>query len=273
VKEKDMGRVTGKVALVTGAASGIGAEVAGVLAAEGARVVLADINLDGAHTRAAQIRDAGDEAAAVALDLGDEASIAEMIAFTVRHFGALDVLHNNAADTRLSSTRDAPLEQLEPAVWDEIFRVNLRGTMLATKLALPRLRARGGGSIIMTSSGAGHAGAMSHTAYGVAKAALNMLVQYVATQHGKEGIRCNAIAPGLIVTPATADSYARSGVGDIMLAHHLTPRLGRPADIAAMALYLASDESSFVTGQVFNVDGGMFAHAPYTAELSRMPAR
>jgi len=234
---------------------------------------VADINLEGAQQRVASIQAEGGQAAAVRLDLGDEASVAAMIEFTIATFGGLDVLHNNAADTRLSSTRDAPLESLDLAVWDDIFRINLRGTMLATKLALPHLRARGGGSIVMTSSGAGNAGALSHTAYGVSKAALNMLVQYVATQHGKQGIRCNAIAPGLIVTPATAANYASSGIGDIMLAHHLTPRLGTPADIAEMVLFLASDASAFVTGQVLNVDGGMFAHAPYTAELARMPAR
>jgi NAD(P)-dependent dehydrogenase (short-subunit alcohol dehydrogenase family) len=267
-----MGRVSNKVALVTGAASGIGLTTAERLASEGARVVVADIDLDGAQSCVETIRAAGGEASAVRMDLRDETSIEAALQACVHTFGGLDVLHNNAADTRLSSTRDAPLERLDPAVWDEIMQVNLRGTMLVTKLSLPLLRLRGGGSIVMTSSGAGHAGALSHTAYGVGKAALNTLVQYVATQHGKEGIRCNAVAPGLIVTPSTAGTYAASEMGRIMLDHHLTPRLGTPADIAEMVLFLASDASAFVTGQVINVDGGMFAHAPYTAELSRLLA-
>jgi NAD(P)-dependent dehydrogenase (short-subunit alcohol dehydrogenase family) len=265
-----MGRVTGKVAMVTGAASGIGAATAQLLALEGAQVMVADINAEGAQRCVDAIQSAGGTAAAVHMDLRDADSINSAFGACVSSFGGLDVLHNNAANTYLSSTRDGPLEQLDVGVWDELMHVNLRGTMLATKAALPLMRRRGGGSIVMTSSGAGHAGALSYTAYGVGKAALNMLVQYVATQHGKEGIRCNAVAPGLIVTPATAETFAHSDAGRIMLDHHLTPRLGTPADIAEMVLFLASDASAFVTGQVINVDGGMFAHAPYTAELSRL---
>lgn len=264
------GRVAGKVAMVTGSASGIGAETARLLAREGAQVVLADIHLEGAQREAAAIREAGGEAAAVRMDLRDAGSIKAALQACVDTFGGLDVLHNNAADTRLSSTQDGPLETLDVAVWDDLMHANLRGTMLATQGALPLMRQRGGGSIIITSSGSSLAGMTTATAYAVGKAALNCLTQYVATQHGKEGIRCNAISPGLIVTPSTAGTYANSEVGRIMLEHHLTPRLGLPADIAEMVLFLASDAAGFVTGQLFNVDGGLSAHAPFTVDFTRM---
>lgn len=261
-----MNRVRDKVAIVTGAGSGIGAACARALASEGAKVVFADINRANAEQQVAAARAAGYEATAVAADIGDESSIRRMIDFTIEHYGGLDILHNNAADTRLSSTRDAPVEQMDVGVWDDLMRVNLRGTMLACKFAIPHLRARGGGSIINTASGSGHAGMTAHTAYGVSKAGIIMLTKYVATQHGKEGIRCNAISPGLIVTPATAENYAASGVGEMMLRHHLTPRLGKPEDVANAVVFLASDESAFVTGETLMVDGGSLAHQPFYAD-------
>jgi NAD(P)-dependent dehydrogenase (short-subunit alcohol dehydrogenase family) len=265
-----MNRVADKVAIVTGAGSGIGAACALALAAEGAKTIFADINAESAERQSAAARAAGYEACAVAADIGDEMSIRRMFEFALDRYGALDVLHNNAADTRLSSTRDAPVEHVDVGVWDEIMRINLRGTMLACKYAIPHLRARGGGSIINTASGAGHSGMLSHTAYGVSKAGIIMLTEYVATQHGKEGIRCNAVSPGLIVTPATEHSYATSGVGEMMLRHHLTPRLGKPEDIANAVVFLASEESAFVTGETLLIDGGLLAHQPYYADASGM---
>jgi NAD(P)-dependent dehydrogenase (short-subunit alcohol dehydrogenase family) len=192
-----------------------------------------------------------------------------MISFAVERFGGLDILDNNAADTRLSATRDVGVEHTDIQVWDTLMRINLRGTMIACKAAIPRMRARGGGSIINMSSGSGLTGALAPTAYGVSKAGIIMLTQYVATQHGKEGIRCNAIAPGLIVTDA-ASSYASGPFGEMMLRHHLTPRLGTPGDIASAVAFLASDEASFITGQVISVDGGLLAHAPYHADMVKM---
>ena len=264
-----MAKLEGMVAIVTGAASGIGAGCAARLAREGARVVVADISSDGAKAQAARLRADGGEASACVADIGDEASVAAMIGFAVEKYGGLDILVNNAADTKLSSTRDVAVESTDIAVWDGIMRVNLRGTMLCCKHAIPRLRARGGGSIVNMCSGAGLTGALSHSAYGASKAGVASLTQYVATQHGKEGIRCNAIAPGLIVTPATADTYASGGVAEMILAHHLTPRLGTPEDIAATVVFLASRDSAFVTGQVLCVDGGLLAHAPYYADVRR----
>ena len=260
-----MNRVKGKVAIVMGAGSGIGAACAQALAAEGAKVVFADINAQAAE-RQAEIARRCTEAVAIGIDVGSEAQVQRMIEFAVQSFGGLDVLHNNAADTRLSSTRDAPVEEMDTGVWDEIMRVNLRGTMLGCKYAIPHMRARGGGSIINTASGSAHAGMLSSSAYGASKAGIVALTKYVATQYGKVGIRCNAISPGYIVTPATGD--AESPVAAMMLRHHLTKRVGCPEDIAAAVVYLASDETTFVTGQTLMVDGGLLAHQPFYADSS-----
>lgn len=261
------GRVAGKLALVTGAGGGIGSACALALAREGAAVAVADINLEAAQRTAVQVEQAGGRAVALRVDLGDEASVTAMVNDAAQALGGLDILHNNAADTRLSGTRDMPVERVDTTVWDDILRINLRGAMVASRAAIPHLRQRGGGVILNTSSNAALAGALSHSAYSASKAAINSLTQSIATQHGKENIRCNAISPGLIVTPATQESYAASGVGEMMLRHQLSPRFGRPEDIAAAVLFLASDEAAFVTGQILCVDGGSLAHQPYVADL------
>ena len=263
-----MKRLHDKVAVVTGAASGIGLATASRLAREGARVVLADINLDAAQKQADALLGEGLVVAALGVDLGDETSIATLIEGSVALFGGLDVLFNNAAATHLSAHLDAPIQSMDTQVWDDTLRINLRGTMLASKYALAAMLPRGGGSIINTSSGSAQAGALGYSAYAVSKAGIENLTRYIAAQHGKQGIRCNAIAPGLIVTPATAGNYA-GPAGEMMLAHHLTPRLGNADDIASAVLFLASDEAGFITGQVINVDGGLLSHQPYYADEMR----
>lgn len=261
------GRVEGKCALVTGAGGGIGAACALALAREGSAVAVADIDLAAAKRTVAYIEEEGGRAVALQVDLGDEASVTAMVDAAAQALGGLDILHNNAADTKLSGTQDMPVERVDTTVWDDILRINLRGTMIAARAAIPHLRKRGGGVIINTSSNAALAGALSHSAYSASKAAINSLTQNIATQHGKEGIRCNAISPGLIVTAATRDKYVASGAGDIMLRHQLSPRLGQPEDIAAAVVFLASDEAAFITGQVICVDGGSLAHQPYVADF------
>lgn len=259
-------RLKDKVAVVTGAASGIGAETAAVLAREGAAMIVADINLKGAQQHAERLRGQGARALGVHVDLGNDGAIRSMMAAAVSAFGGLDVLVNNAANTYLSSTADGPIETMDFAVWDELMRVNLRGTAVAIQQAIPLLRARGGGAIVNVSAGAARLGAESYTAYGVGKAAIIALTQFTATQHGKEGIRCNAIAPGLVVTPATGANFAEGAFGQMMLRHHLTPRLGTPSDMAHAILWLSCEESAFVTGQCINIDGGLQAHQPYWAD-------
>jgi NAD(P)-dependent dehydrogenase (short-subunit alcohol dehydrogenase family) len=256
----------GKVAVVTGAASGIGRDCAKALARCGAAVAVSDLDFKGAQAVAEEIGADGGDALPVAVDIGDDAQVKSMIDQTVGRFGRLDVIHNNAAATQLASTRDVNVADADPAVWEQTLRINVMGTMLATKFALPHLIAAGAGSIINTSSGAGLVGDIGHTAYGVSKAGINALTQYTAAQYGKAGVRCNAVAPGLIVTPATEDTFA-GPMGEFMLKHHLTPRLGRPADIAALVVFLASDHSAFITGQVLSVDGGLNTHQPQLADV------
>jgi NAD(P)-dependent dehydrogenase (short-subunit alcohol dehydrogenase family) len=259
-----MGRLDGKIAVITGAASGIGKATAERVAAEGARTVLADLNADGAHEVAAKIVAAGGAATAVRAYLGDSGSVRAMIEAAVITYGGLDILHNNAAATHLAATRDLPVSAADPDVWDETMRVNLRGAMVAIQAAVPHMIARGGGSVINTASGSGLTGDLRNPAYGASKAALISLTRYVATEFGKQGVRCNAISPGFIVIP---EKPGRDAVNAVMLRHHLTPRLGRPEDIAALVVFLASDESAFITGQNICADGGLLAHQPFVADF------
>jgi NAD(P)-dependent dehydrogenase (short-subunit alcohol dehydrogenase family) len=143
-------------------------------------------------------------------------------------------------------------------------RVNLRGTLVAIQAAVPHMIARGGGSVINTASGSALAGDLGHPAYGASKSALITLTTYVATEFGKQGVRCNAISPGFILIP---EKPGRDAVTATMLRHTLTPRVGVPDDIAALVVFLASDESAFITGQNISVDGGLRAHQPYVADF------
>jgi NAD(P)-dependent dehydrogenase (short-subunit alcohol dehydrogenase family) len=259
-----MGRLDGKIAIITGAASGIGRATAQRVAAEGARTVVADLDAAGAREVAGKISAAGGLATAVQMDLGDAASVRAMVDSAVAAYGGLDILHNNAAATHLAATKDLPVSAADPDVWDETMRINLRGTMVAIQAAVPHMIARGGGSVINTASGSGLTGDLRNPAYGASKAALVNLSRYVATEFGKQGVRCNAVSPGFI---AIGEKPGREAVHATMLRHALTPRLGRPEDVAAMVVFLASDESAFITGQNVCVDGGMLAHQPYVADF------
>jgi len=261
------GRVAQKVAIVTGAASGIGRITAETLAAEGARVVIADIDAKGGQAVADSIEDLGGEAIAVRVDVGEESEVVSMVEATMDAFGALHVLHNNAAITSPDHQRlDASLLDLDVAVWDETMRIDLRGPMLGCKHAIPRMIESGGGSIINTTSNSALAGDLTLTAYAAAKGGLNTLTLSVATAFGKQGIRCNAVSPAHIESPSLA-TVVPTEVVEMLRAQCLTPRLGRPQDVANLVLYLASDESSFVTGQILRVDGGALSHLAHVAQL------
>jgi NAD(P)-dependent dehydrogenase (short-subunit alcohol dehydrogenase family) len=260
-----MKRLEGKTAIISGTAGGIGAASARRMAMEGAQVVLADINVAGAETVAAEIRAAGGDAIAHNLDLGDEGSIKALIHDALTRYGKLEVLFNNAADTRVTTMQnDAAIEFMDADIWDGIFRINTRGTMLMIKHALPALLASGNASIINTSSGASLRADLFRAAYASSKGAINVLTQYVAAQYGKRGVRCNVVSPGLVVTENTREGQAHNFA--LYEKHHLTPRLGVPEDIAAMATFLASDEGRFITGQIIPVDGGISTHFPHVAE-------
>lgn len=266
------GALDGKVIVATGAGRGIGAAAATLFAEEGATVVVADLNGEAAAEVTDKIVSDGATAIAVAFDLGDEESIERLIRTAVDRHGGIDMLFNNAAATHLAGTRDLPISMCDPAVWDETFRINVKGTMLCMKSAVVSMIERGGGSIINVASGAGLTGDVSNPAYGASKAAIIRMTTYAAVEFGARGVRCNAIAPGLIVTEATADTWAAGPMRDIMERQHLPGRLGRPEDVAGAAVFLASDRSAFITGQVLCVDGGVLAHAPYTPDLADLMA-
>lgn len=262
-----------KVAIVTGAASGIGRATALALAEEGAAVVLADLDGDGAARAAEEIAARRGQAIGVRADMAEEADIRSMVAAAVERFGGLDILHNNAAATSSSMMHgDVDIVSMDVAIWDQAFAVNLRGPMLGCKHAIPEMLKRGGGAIVNTSSASGLAGDLARPAYGTSKGGLNALTQYVATLYGKQGIRCNAVAPGAIETPALLTNLAPEEI-DIYRRSHLTPRMGRPEDIAAAVVFLASPAAAFITGQIVSVDGGLLAHHPAFAELLKRGER
>jgi len=258
-----MGRLDGKVAIVSGSAGGIGRATARKMAAEGALVLVADINGDGADETVAQIRSAGGEATPHVVDLASPDEVAAMIAAAVSTYGGLDVLHNNAAATNLVSN-DRDLLSVTLELWEATIAVNLRSVLLASQHAIPLMLARGGGAIINTSSISAISGDLNYSAYGASKAGINALTLYIATQYGKRGIRCNAVLPGMVLTSVAHDIIESAALQEYTR-QHVAPRLGRPEDIANMVAFLASDEAEWVTGQLIRVDGGLFSHNPTVA--------
>lgn len=264
-----MDRVADKVAIVTGAASGIGQVTAQLLAREGARVVVADLDEDGAQAVAEGIRADGGEALAQRVDVGDEAAVHAMVARAVEAYGAVHILHNNAALTAPGQhALDTGITGMDVATWERSMTVNLRGAMLGCKHAIPAMLAAGGGAIVNMSSNQSLSGDLTQPAYAASKAGVNQLTRTVATQYGRDGIRCNAICPGLIRTGGS-EAAVSPEIFAMIEAHNLVPRTGRPEDIAWTVLFLASDEAAFITGQVLSVDGGQLAHLPHYADLLR----
>lgn len=252
-----MQRLDGKVVLVAGG-GGIGNELARRYAREGARVVLGDIDVEGVGAVAEDIRRAGGEAAATHLDGADEGSIAAAIALATASYGGLDAMHANFANLAVLRD-DADVIGMPLEVLDETLRVNVRGHFLCTRLALPAILARGGGSILYTSSGAAYAAEPTRVAYAMSKSACHALMRHVASRYGAQGVRANCIAPGIIRHERWADwsdEVQAELAANAFNFGYIKSRLGRPDDIAAMGALLLSDEGSFITGQVICVDGG-----------------
>jgi NAD(P)-dependent dehydrogenase (short-subunit alcohol dehydrogenase family) len=254
-------RYLGKVALVTGGAGGIGSEVCRRLAREGAQVVVADIDEPAAEAVAEQIIGAGGDAIAIAVDLADEASVVAMAAAAAKAYGAVDVLDNNAALTAADMlARDGAVADMDIDVWDQMMAVNLRSQLLTCKHLVPQMVARGGGAIVNMSSGAANSGDVIRTAYSVSKSAVNAFTKYLATQYGRQGVRANAIVPGLILTePVRAQIPA--AMLERLSQSLLTTHVGEPADVADLVAFLCSVEARYITGQSIGIDGGMSAHS------------
>lgn len=258
-----MARLKGKVAIITGAAMGIGRATAQRMAREGASVVVADRDLGAAQAVAAAIRERGGNALAVLLDAVDQRSIEALIETTRATCGALHVLVNNVGGT--DSTRDTTVLDMDWSCWDEALALNLTSTAYTCRCAIPLMLQSGGGAIVNTTSMVAIRGDVRPTAYAAAKGGVIAFTRFVATQYGRQGIRCNAIAPGLILTErATPRPQA---VLDIFERQTLAPQHGQPEDIANVALFLASDEARFINGQIIEVDGGLHAHNPTTPDL------
>ena len=251
-------RLAGKVAIVTGAGSGIGRATARLFAREGARVVIADVNGESGEETARLIAEAGGVADAIQTDVSVSADIQRMIAFAVEKHGALNVLMNNAARSRA-----LPVTELSEEDWDLTLANCLKSVYLGAKYAIPHMIAAGGGSIVNTSSVNGIVTNPSFSAYSAAKAGVLGLTRNLALDYGRQGIRVNAICPGFIANDRMEERLAGDPVERrAMLETQVLDRYGKPEDIAWAALFLASDESSYMTGATMVVDGGLTIQSP-----------
>lgn len=264
-----MRKLEGRSALITGAGSGIGLATAKTLADFGARVMLSDVRIEAAEAGAEEIRAAGGEAAGVVCDIGEAAQIEAAVAATVARFGKLDIMHNNAALLRGDAlAADIDILRIPIEIWDEVMTVSLRGTMLGCRYAVGAMLKSGGGSIINTSSMYGMNAFNRMPAYGVSKAAINMLTQHVATAYGRQNIRCNAIAPALIKT-AASEAFIPKALSQLHDDAAALPYSGTAQDMANVVAFLASDDSRYITGEVLRVDGGTTSHLATYADARR----
>ncbi|MFD4176155.1 SDR family NAD(P)-dependent oxidoreductase [Streptomyces anulatus] len=259
-----MDRLKEKTAVITGAGSGIGRAAAVLMGREGARIVVADYDTAAAEETAALVEKAGGQALPATVDVTDEGSIADMIAATVREFGGVNVLCNHVGGT--NPRTDLDVLRMDMEEFQRGIARNVTSTLLGTRHALPHMLRAGGGSIINTASVAALVGDVLQTAYGAVKAAVVSITKSTAVQYGPHNVRCNAIAPGAVLTPALENNLPESVVEDLKKGNAL-PYLGSPEDIGHTMVFLASEESRYLTGQLLVVDGGM------TMQSSAAPGR
>jgi NAD(P)-dependent dehydrogenase (short-subunit alcohol dehydrogenase family) len=253
-----MGRLTGKVIAIIGGATGIGAAAARKAAAEGANVFLGDINLDAAEQLATDIRSANGVIEVHPADQGEDASVRNFMLAAVDRYRRLDGALLNGADIGPAAiAADTDAVRIDLGVWDRIIRINLRGYLLGIRHAVPIMLLNGGGSIVCTSSEFSFTSDGSLPTYGISKAGINQLVRHTAARFGRERIRCNAIAPGMIMTE-TAKRSITPELEQKFLSTVCGPRLGIPEDIANLFAFLVSNESEFINGQVISVNGGTY---------------
>jgi NAD(P)-dependent dehydrogenase (short-subunit alcohol dehydrogenase family) len=247
----------GKVAVVVGGAGGIGTATCTRLAEEGCAVAVGDIDGAAAAEVASRITASGGRAIAQQTDIGDEEQVRALIDRTVSELGALAILHANAADLSpegIGSDSDVVTMPLDS--FDRTIRAGARGHLLCARHAIPHLLERGGGALVFTSSGSAFAGEPQRPAYAMSKSGINALVRHIASRWGKEGIRANGVAPGLVRTDKNFQVLDDENTLQMILSTIRSPRVGKPDDIAAMVAFLASDDGEWVNGQVIAVDGG-----------------
>ncbi|GAB4339884.1 MAG: SDR family oxidoreductase [Candidatus Abyssubacteria bacterium] len=246
-----------RVAVVTGAASGIGKAISLAFAEEGAKVVASDINIEGGEATVRQIKGAKGDAVFIAADVADAEAVKNLIHETINRFGRLDIMVNNAGVEVFQRLADT-----DEAVWDRVISINLRGVFLGTKYAIPKMLENGGGVIINMASVAGIMGAGGLSAYNASKGGVVLLTKNTAMDYGARNIRANCLCPGFIKTPMVEAVLSFPGAGELKgTIMDLCPagRLGTPEEVARCAVFLASDDSSFVNGHALVCDGGMSA--------------
>lgn len=260
-----MKRLKGKIAAITGAADGIGHAIAKAMAAEGACVVLSDIDADKGEAAAKALRDAGAEAEFIRCDVAEDADIRAMIERTLTWGGRIDVLVNNAA----VAIGGMPVHEMTEDQWHRLIAVNLTSVFRGCKYALPHMIGQGGGSIINMASAQGHIGLDGWTAYAGAKGAVMAMTRQMAVEFGPMGVRVNSISPGTIATPMNEGVIAQMGeaVARAWVKMHPVGRIGRPEEVAEAAVYLASDAAGFTTGVDLRVDGGLCITPRYVPDL------
>ena len=260
-----MGRLEGKVAVVTGAADGIGHAIAAGMAREGARVYLSDIDDGKGEAAAAAIRAGGGAATYVHCDVAIEGDIAALIEKAVEETGRIDILVNNAA----IAIGGMPVHEMTDEQWHRLIAVNLTSVFRGCKFALPHMIRQGAGSVINMASAQGHVGLDGWTAYAGAKGAVMSMTRQMAVEFGPAGVRFNSISPGTIATPMNEKVIAELGdhVARAWVKMHPIGRIGRPEEIAEAAIYLASDAASFTTGIDLKVDGGLTAAPRFVPDL------
>lgn len=254
-----MNRFEDKIAIVTGAAGGIGEATTRRIISEGGKVVIADYSKERADKLAGELAHSGADVRSIYFSATEVESCKELVDFAMKEYGKVDILINNVGGTNLK--RDLSIEKLDLSYFDEVFHLNLYCMMYLSQQIIPVMEEHGGGNIVNVASIGGITADATGTLYGTSKAGVINLTRYIATQVGKKNIRCNAVAPGLVLTPAALNNLDEK-LRNVFLEQCTTPYLGKPEDIAAAIAFLASEDARYVTGQTIVADGGLTIHNP-----------